>query len=612
MKTSNQVQVIARRAPDARRKPDARLFLKLSWATLAVPIVVAPFFAARALGAPATPRSVAAKSAATRTVAASKAAASKAATSSVSSGEYRLGPEDVISVMVAGHVDDMSAPQVTVSPSGTVGLPKAGELNVRGKTVGEVKAMVTRRLLRTLKRPRVTVTLVSTGPKQVTVQGSGIEKPGVYDVKNGWRISDALALAGNFKVSANLIDGVLSRGGRNIPFDVSRLQSDSTDASNLLLQPGDTLSFAARTIAINVSGQVQKPGAFDVPIGTDVVEALTFAGGAAEKAALTRVIVKRANGDVVPVDLYNALVKGDKQDLLRLQAGDLIVVPESKSRVTVMGDVPKPGFFDLEDGRTLRLAELLALAGGLGIKPDAMRITLAREGEGGEVQVKNIDPTALLELSDPAQNVALRDGDTISVSPAFKAQTINISGEVVRPGPLEIKESTNPAQLINQAGGPTENAALSRVVVERNGKTFIVNTYATLKNGAPLNFPLQNGDFVVVPKNTTRVLVVQGVNKPGYVALPETGFLSVAEALSEAGGPKDRAKLKEVALLRQTPTGVQRQVIALDKVQNWQVAANTRMINGDVLYVPEKGEGGTSFWQKLQNGAGLLSLFRLF
>jgi len=127
-----------------------------------------------------------------------------------------------------------------------------------------------------------------------------------------------------------------------------------------------------------------------------------------------------------------------------------------------------------------------------------------------------------------------------------------------------------------------------------------------------LNFPLQNGDFVVIPKNTSRVLVVQGVNKPGIVQLPETGYISVAEALSEAGGTTNRAKLKEIVLMRQTATGVQRQVIALDKVQNWQVAANTRMINGDVLYVPEKGEGGTSFWQKLQNGAGLLSLFRLF
>jgi protein involved in polysaccharide export with SLBB domain len=385
---------------------------------------------------------------------------------------------------------------------------------------------------------------------------------------------------------------------------------DGAHKTNVALQAGDTLTFTARTISVGVSGQVATPGTItDLPVGSDIVQAIIRAGGHTAQAALRKVVVQRANGTVVPVDLYDALMRGRKQDTLRLQADDLVIVPEYKERVTIMGEVPKPGPFNLEEGRTLRLTEVLAQAGGVGPKPKDIRISLARESSDGELKISNIDTVSLLQLTDPSQNVAVQDGDTISVVNTAKTQTVFVSGEVLTPGPIELKEDANLAKLIAQAGGPKEEAALRRVTIERAGQTFTVDLYDALKTGAPLNsdVTLQDGDLVVVPKNMAHILVMPGVKSPGKQLFPESGQFTVADALAAAGGPKENAKLKEVTLLRETPAGLQKRPIPLDKVQNWQAAGKIAMQPGDVLYVPDPTAPKKSFLDKIKD----LSIFGL-
>ncbi|HEX8237976.1 MAG TPA: SLBB domain-containing protein [Abditibacteriaceae bacterium] len=527
----------------------------------------------------------------------------------VQAQEYRLGPEDVLTVTVQRH-PEMSAEQVTVTSTGKIDLPSAGTIVVSGRTLREVTAQITQRLSKTLRQPQVTVALKQQRVRQVFVLGNAIERTGPFEIKSGWRVSNVLALAGSFKVRSDLVGATLSRHGRKLPLDINGILKDSTHKSNVTLQAGDTLTFTARTISVTVSGQVVTPGVVnDLAVGSDVVQAVIRAGGHTSKAALTKAVVQRADGTVVPVNLYDALVLGKKQNLLRLRADDLIILPEYRERVNVMGEVPNPGLKNLEEGRVIRLTELLAQAGGVGPKPKDIRISLARESSDGQLQISNIDTISLLQLTDPTQNVAVQDGDTISVVNTAKTQTVFVSGEVNTPGPVELKEDANLAKLIAQAGGPKDEAALRRVTVERAGQTFIVDLYDALKNGAPLNsdVTLQDGDFVVVPKNTAHILVMPGVNTPGKQLFPESGQLSVTDALAAAGGPKERAKLKEVTLLRETPAGLQKRPIPLDKIQNWQAAGKIAMQPGDVLYVPDPTDKKKSFLEKVQS----LSIFGL-
>lgn len=594
----------------------------------------------------------------------------------VSAQSYQLGVGDELAIVVLRH-PELSVEQVTVTASGRLHLPVAGEVQVTGKTLDQLTAELTKALRVRLVRPEVTVTLRQARPRQVFVLGT-VTKPGVYPLTAGWRVSEVLAVAGGLLTRPELTEATLSRANHKpLALNLPTILSNSNQPDNVTLQPGDTLRFAERSISISVSGQALKPGRYEVPPGTGLVEALAVAGGTTPRAALSKVMVKRLNGTTVPVDLYKVMVLGQQEGDFRLQAGDIVMIPEAQARISVIGAVQKPGPYDIPDGTTLRVADaliaaggaspqaaltratikhadgatepldlykvlvrgeeggnkqlapgdtitvpasrgvtvlgavvkpgnfnlelgaaphlsdVLAQAGGLGIKPEAAQITISRPTANGQTKIISIDPVALLDQHDARQNQDVQEGDLITIA-AIKSQTVFINGEVKVPGGYELKEGDSVPELIARAGGTTPQAALSQIrVIERDGTTQVVN--ALMPDGQKITLPLREGDYVVVPKNAARVLVMNAVNQPGYVAIPENGKLTVGEALVAAGSPKDRAKLSEVAVLRQTPSGIQRRVISLDKVYDGQLAVNITLQNGDVLYVPERKQSGSGW-----------------
>lgn len=688
---------------------------------------------------------------------------------------YRLGPQDVLSIVVAGQ-PPLSNDQVVVSSSGKITLPVVGTLSVSGKTIEQVTQELIKALRGELVRPQVNVILKQPRPQLISILGP-IAKPGAFDLKPGWRITDALAASGGVIGRVDLVDAVLTRlDGRVFPLDIPQILEHSNGADNLMLQAGDILRFTSRSIPISIAGQVKSAGNYDAPLDSSIAEAIALAGGplpgaalskttvkrsdgkvlsvdlkealakldspsniklqardfimipqatervmvigavqkpgfldiedggrlyiaeavalsggAAPKAALTKAMVKHADGTLVPVNLHRVMMLGDLTENIKLAAGDTVTIPESQDRVAVLGAVQRPGSFDLadavplhvaevvtlangvtpkaaltratvthrdgsltpvdlfkvlirneqadnllvvdgdvitipeskgvailgavakpgpysiEEGANPRMTDMLALAGGLSIKTDTARITISRRSAEGQPTTVEIDPVGLMEQRDLAQNAQIRDGDLITIS-SIKTPTVFLSGEVKVPGAYEVKPGDGMPELLTRAGGITEAAALNKVLVQRGDKTLTVDVHSALEHGQPLDFPLQEGDFVVVPKNLVRVLVMPAVNKPGYYSIPENGTLTVGEALSLAGGAKDRAKLKEVAILRQTSTGVERQVLPLDKVQEGQILPLNHVLQGgDILYVPEGKQSG-SFWSKLTGSVGILSL----
>ncbi len=228
----------------------------------------------------------------------------------------------------------------------------------------------------------------------------------------------------------------------------------------------------------------------------------------------------------------------------------------------------------------------------------------------------NVDAVGLLELSDLSQNTSIQDGDIVGVS-AIKKATVFISGEVKLPGSYELSEGDSVPELIARAGGPTDDAALTRVSVSQHSgsrTSSIVDVSAAMRrgDGAKLNLPLGDGDLVVVPRSTNRFLVMPAVNKPGSYAIPEDRPLTIGDAISMAGGPRNLAKLKQIALLRQTPNGVERRILSLDRVENGRLVINEQVQNGDLIYVPEKDitESGLRGMSSLLGGAA--ALLRVF
>ena len=86
---------------------------------------------------------------------------------------------------------------------------------------------------------------------------------------------------------------------------------------------------------VNVWGFVLKPGQYMVPVKTDLVSLISFAGGPLEQASLKRVqlirgTVKDDEPTVVTVDLQKYLEQGDRSVLPTLRPGDTVVVRAGK------------------------------------------------------------------------------------------------------------------------------------------------------------------------------------------------------------------------------------------------------------------------------------------
>ena len=118
-----------------------------------------------------------------------------------------------------------------------------------------------------------------------------------------------------------------------------------------------------------------------------------------------------------------------------------------------------------------------------------------------------IDLEDLINKGDPKLNLVLMPNDAVNI-PIDQIINIFVFGEVRSPGALQVKMSKKLTllQAIAQAGGPTENAAKSRVTIKRRdrktGKEIRIKVNLNdLISGSKPDIELQEGDVVFVPES---------------------------------------------------------------------------------------------------------------
>ena len=431
--------------------------------------------------------------------------------------------------------------------------------------------------------------------------------------------------------------GFLLRQGEKIALQINEVleAKDQNSPLNVPILPGDFLTIEyvppkppkpPVMLTVYVEGSAtRQPGAFVVPEGTRLLEVIARSGGLAKPLAETRVSLRRVGStNIVPINLQNAYLNDNAQTNPALQNGDILMVREPDTiEVQVTGQFAKPSTLQLPVGT--RLNEAIAASGGLTIAPRETQLSIVRRRADGNQLALSIDLVALLDKHDLAQNARLEMGDWISATqiPTERKASVLISGEVTKGGPYEITEGNTLPQVVALAGGTTSEALLSDVVVQRDEKVYSVDVYDAITLGLPSNFPLKDGDFVVVKKNPNRVMVLESVAKPGPVIMPEKRPMTLQDALNAAGGAQPNANKKAITLLRRLPDDVPLQpgavrpegttenvqafTFSLDK--NAAAALNTELKAGDVIYVPSQTQkSGFS----LKNLLPFVTLFRLF
>ena len=257
--------------------------------------------------------------------------------------EYTIGPGDILSITVWGQ-PDLSA-DYRVDGDGFAPFPLIGRVKAAGLTTREVAAGLTESLGKDyLVDPQVIVSVKAYLSQKVTVLGEAA-KPGVFYLTGPTTLVDILSSAGWLGKGAGkeilLVRDQLSKeSGKpaGIP-SIQRLSLDKIQAgdgaANVRLQAGDTVFVASKDdnpFRFFVFGAVARPGAYPLETETNVLEGITIAGGFTDKASpsRTRVIRMSPTGQhVVDVDMNDVIKRGRRDKAVKLQANDVVVVPES-------------------------------------------------------------------------------------------------------------------------------------------------------------------------------------------------------------------------------------------------------------------------------------------
>ena len=282
---------------------------------------------------------------------------------------YRLAPGDQL-VMSVFKIEGYEA-KVEVLSDGTINLPRLGTVLVWGLTLEEARQKITKGYRQILRRPIVYLDLARQRPIRVTVTGE-VERPGIYTLQvnaskadnnqglgsgGGWpTLVDVIARAGGITADGDLSSLELMRpsytnGGQSkrYKFDYLTVLKNGGHAPNPLIYDGDSVrvvradsptttdliagsisNFSRALIQVAVIGEVQSPGAIQVPSNSPLAAAVLKAGGIKPiRGSIARVAVIRTERDgstSVKKMTYSpdALLSNPNNPPLR--QGDIVVV----------------------------------------------------------------------------------------------------------------------------------------------------------------------------------------------------------------------------------------------------------------------------------------------
>ncbi len=212
-----------------------------------------------------------------------------------------------------------------------------------------------------------------------------------------------------------------------------------------------------RSIRVFVSGYVQRPGTVTVSGLSSVLHAIMRAGGPSAAGSFRDIHLRRAGAEVAVFDLYDLLLKGNRDTDRLVQPDDIIFVGPVGTQVAMLGSVNQPAIYELRNDETL--GDVLKMAGSFTAVADRGRVSIERLGDRTTGRVT--------ELALPAHaGDRLGTGDVINafsmvtaaLPMALQFEHVRIEGEVVHPGDYILPPGSRTADALRAAGGLTAGA----------------------------------------------------------------------------------------------------------------------------------------------------------
>lgn len=357
--------------------------------------------------------------------------------------DYTLGAGDQINLNIF-QVDEYSG-EYPVLVDGTISLPLVGRVDVRGLSLKETSEVVSKEYSTYLKRPIITVGLVSPRPLKIGVSGE-VDNPGSYQVAitadnpQFPTVTDLLEQAGGINTIADVRNVRVRREmkGKEVVYNSNLwdLLTKGQIKQNISLRDGDTI-FVPTTDEINTK-ELNKLATASYGLQTD--------------KPIQVAVVGEVN-----------------------RPGSHFIQPEQLARNNGGGGVNQ----GRQESIPPRLSQAIGAARGIKPLADVKDIQVKRTAWDGTEKTISVNLWELIQSGDTNQDLILQAGDKVVIAKAdgltreeqrtiaggsFNENiTVNVVGEVNSPGPQEVEPNTPLNQAILAAGGFNDQRASKEV-----------------------------------------------------------------------------------------------------------------------------------------------------
>ncbi len=253
---------------------------------------------------------------------------------------YRIGPHDILNITVwdhpeltipAGEYRSVEAAGHLVAEDGTIFYPYAGQVRVAGKTVAEVRTILTNSISRAITKPQLDVRVAVFRSQKVYIVGE-IKSPGPQPITDTpLSVVDAINQAGGATGEADISNVTLSRAGELLTLNLLATYEKGDISQDIILHDGDIVHVPDRNQQkVFVLGEVARPSSYLMHKGRmSLAEAISDAGGVDRLTAnAARVFVIRSKAEISQIfhldsSSPEALILGDR---FQLEPRDVVYV----------------------------------------------------------------------------------------------------------------------------------------------------------------------------------------------------------------------------------------------------------------------------------------------
>ena len=300
----------------------------------------------------------------------------------------------------------------------------------------------------------------------------------------------------------------------------------------------------ARSIVINITGQVEGPGTYTISGFSSVLNALYAAGGPNEIGTYRDIKILRNGKTVYSIDLYDYFANG-KYPNVYLRDQDVILVKPYEAEIELLEGFKQLGLFEVKKNESV--IDLLKLSGGVTSNAFKGKVFIERYDDFSKKMIE-IEKEGFL-------NNSFLDGDVVffkKINNDNISGLVKIGGAVNISGKFQLEKNNTVAELINSAKGFSFDKFGANGILFRNNKG-LQNQSISIDLNSDLSFKLINNDSLYIP-SAKDILFDESIEIKGEVNFPkELDFkygLTITDLIIMSGGLTPYANPKDIRIFR--------------------------------------------------------------